>query len=257
MILSRTPLAALLSASLLAACAPPLATRSAVTPDGHPIAPSQATLSQATLEKYAAEWDDGRLVPAINPAYLSDEKARHVVDYWTTEPPGSIVIDPWARKLYYVLKDHKAMQYTVAVGKEGKTFAGTGHIPYERAWPSWKPTQNMLETQPEEYGPYKDGMKGGLKNPLGARALYLHKGNKDTFYRIHGTLAPWSIGQATSAGCIRLWNQDVINLAKKVRSGTHVLVLTQEESGKWTVPPGKPLPSQSDATQLTDKGNLY
>ncbi|WP_233192733.1 L,D-transpeptidase [Acidimangrovimonas sediminis] len=256
MIPTRTPLLALALAGALGACAPQV-TRSDMTPDGRPIAPSQAMLSTRTLSMYGATEDDGHDVPAIDPAYLSDEKARHIVDYWTKEPPGTIIVDPWARKLYYVMKDNKAMQYTVAVGRAGKAFHGTAHIPYQRDWPSWKPTQSMIEDDPKLYGPYKDGLGGGLDNPLGARALYLHKGNRDTFYRIHGTMEPWSIGEATSAGCIRLFNQDVINLAKKVRSGTRVVVLTQAQSGEGTVPPGHPLPSQHGAMQITARGDLY
>ncbi|WP_417809134.1 L,D-transpeptidase [Thioclava sp.] len=225
---------AMLALVVLAACAP--------EPPQTAPAPATPQLSAHLREIYSATEDDGRLIPAVNPKYLSEDKARQEVEYWTDKPPGTIVVDPWARKLYFVQKDNRALRYTVAVGEDGRGFAGEGHIPYQRDWPSWTPTQNMIKDDPALYGPVKDGLKGGLDNPLGARALYLHRGNKDTFYRIHGTMDDSSIGKATSAGCIRLFNQDIIDLADRVRSGTDVVVLTRAQSGQGTVPPGQPLP---------------
>lgn len=224
---------ALLGSLLLAACSS--------APD-MPAAPPAPEIPADVLAKYGSEQDEDRIIPAVDPKYLSAEKARQEVDYWTDEKPGTIIVDPWARKLYFVQKNNRAIRYTVAVGEEGRGFSGTAHIPYQRDWPSWKPTQNMISEDPELYGPVQNGLVGGLDNPLGARALYLHKGNRDTFYRIHGTMQPWSIGEATSAGCIRLWNQDIIDLAARVKSGTHVIVLSQAETGKGTVPPGVALP---------------
>lgn len=233
----------------LAACAPE---PPASNPEPAPQAPQLSTRVKAI---YSAMEDDGRTIPAVKPEYLSEEKARQEVDYWTDEPPGTIVVDPWARKLYLVQKNNRALRYTVAVGEDGRGFSGKGRIPYQRDWPSWTPTQGMIKEDPELYGPVKDGLEGGLDNPLGARALYIHRGNKDTLYRIHGTMDDSSIGKATSAGCIRLFNQDIIDLADRVRSGTHVVVLTRAESGKGTVPPGQPLPpvpySPEDFPQTT------
>ncbi|WP_341485968.1 L,D-transpeptidase [Thioclava sp. GXIMD4215] len=232
--MTRSPTGlALICIAFLAACAP--------RPDPSATPPAPAVPADV-LAKYGAEQDGTRVIPAVDPKYLSAEKARQEVDYWTEEAPGTIIVDPWARKLYFVQKNNRALRYTVAVGEEGRGFTGEAHIPYQRDWPSWRPTQNMINDDPQLYGPVKDGLEGGLENPLGARALYLHKGNRDTFYRIHGTRQPWSIGEATSAGCIRLWNQDIVDLAARVKSGTHVVVLSQAESGKGTVPPGTPLP---------------
>ncbi|OOY06642.1 L,D-transpeptidase [Thioclava sp. F28-4] len=233
----------------LAACAP-----EPPSPAPQP-APQAPQLSARVKAIYSQMEDDGRTIPAVDPKLLSEEKARQEVDYWTDEPPGTIIVDPWARKLYLVQKNNRALRYTVAVGEDGRGFSGEGRIPYQRDWPSWTPTQSMIKEDPELYGPVKNGLDGGLDNPLGARALYIHRGNKDTFYRIHGTMDDSSIGKATSAGCIRLFNQDIIDLADRVRSGTDVVVLTRAESGKGTVPPGQPLPpvpySPEDFPQTT------
>lgn len=207
-----------------------------------PPPPEVPQVSAQVMQMYAATTDNGFAVPAIDPKFLTERNIRQEVDYWTDEKPGTIIVDPWLRFLYYVLPDNRAMRYGVAVGDEGRAFAGEAHIPYARDWPSWKPTQTMIADQPETYGPLRDGLPGGPGNPLGARAMYLHKGNADTFYRIHGTMDPSSIGEATSAGCIRLFNQDAIDLEKRVRSGARVVVLERDEAGKGTVPPGTRLP---------------
>jgi len=242
-----------LSLLALTACAPPAQRASS---SGLPEPPPLSARVEAI---YGAMEDDGRLIPAVNPKYLSEEKARQEVGYWSDEPPGTIVVDPWARRLYLVEKDNRAWRYTVAVGEEGRGFSGEAHIPYQRDWPRWQPTDSMIAEDPVLYDPVKHGLDGGLGNPLGARALYLHRGNKDTFYRIHGTMDDSSIGKATSAGCIRLFNLDIIDLADRVRSGTHVVVLTQAESGRGTVPPGQPLPpipySPEDFPQTAPAGD--
>lgn len=206
-----------------------------------PPAPKPAVPPEV-LAMYAATEDGGFHVAAIDPKYLTPRNIRQEVDYWTDAPPGSIVVDPWLRFLYLIQPGNRALRYGVAVGDEGRAFSGSAHIPYSRNWPSWRPTENMIMDQPETYGPLRAGLPGGPGNPLGARALYLHRGNKDTFYRIHGTMDPASIGQATSAGCIRLFNQDAIDLERRVRSGARVVVLEQHEAGRGTVPPGTLLP---------------
>lgn len=202
---------------------------------------------------YGAVDDNGQHIPAVPAKLLTEDKARQVVDYWTDEKPGTIIVDPHARYLYQVPPGNKAMRYTVAVGAAGYGFTGEAHIPYQRDWPSWMPTDNMLATQPELYGPVEKGLEGGIDNPLGARALYLHNSQGDTFYRIHGTMDPASIGQATSAGCIRLFNQDIIHLASQTDSMTKVVVLTEAQSGKGTVPPApaRPRPAPAQALALT------
>lgn len=177
-------------------------------------------------------------IPAIPAKWLSERNKRQMVEYWTAEAPGTIVVDPYARFLYLVMEDNEAMRYGIAVGEEGRGFSGTGTIPFTREWPRWTPTDNMLDRDPELYGPVADGMEGGLLNPLGARALYLFQNGRDTLYRIHGTSSPWSIGRATSAGCIRLYNQDIVDLHGRIpESGTRVVVLSRSESGQGTRPP--------------------
>ena len=118
----------------------------------------------------------------------------------------------------------EAMRYGVAVGQAGKNFQGNATVGRKHAWPSWTPTANMVRTQPELYGPLKGGLRGGVDNPLGSRALYLYRGGRDTMYRIHGTMEPSSIGKATSAGCIRLFNQDIIDLYGRVATPTPIIV---------------------------------
>lgn len=214
---------------LLAACA--------TAPE--PVAPPQPELPPEVAAHYAGLQDGGFEVPAVPSRYLSDRNIRREVDYWTDEKPGTIIVDPWQRFLYYIQSGNRAIRYAVAVGDQGRAFSGTAHIPYSRDWPSWIPTQNMIREFPEQYAHLSGGMKGGLMNPLGARALYLHKGNRDTYYRIHGTTDMGSIGNATSAGCIRMFHQDVIELETLVRSGARVVVLTEEESGKGTTSPAQ------------------
>lgn len=231
--LPRRLLPALAALALLAACAPaPPPTRSA-TPMG--LSPQIAAL-------YGPVADGERIIPAVPPQYLSADKVRREVDYFTDQPPGTIVVDPYARYLYLVQPGQRALRYAIAVGREGRGFSGEAVIPIKREWPRWIPTKSMIAEDPEQYGPWKDGMDGGLSNPLGARALYLHRDGKDTYYRIHGTNDVSSIGKATSAGCIRLWNQDILDLYARVSLGTQVVVLTEAESGKGTVPAGQALP---------------
>nr|HRO15986.1 L,D-transpeptidase [Paracoccus sp. (in: a-proteobacteria)] len=169
-------------------------------------------------------------IPAVKPAYLTERNIRQRVAYNGSEAPGSIVVDPYARVLYHVLPDGEAMRFGIAVGKAGTGFAGTGSIQRKHHWPSWTPTANMVRREPELYGPVRNGLPGGIGNPLGSRALYLYRGGRDTMYRIHGTMDPSSVGKATSAGCIRLFNQDIMDLYDETPLGTNVRVRTQAES---------------------------
>lgn len=169
-------------------------------------------------------------IAAVNPAYLVPRNQRQRVTYQGSESPGTIVVDPYARFLYHVLENGEAMRYGIAVGKAGKGFSGSGSIQRKAQWPSWTPTANMVAEQPELYGPVKNGVPGGLENPLGSRALYLYQGGRDTLYRIHGTMDPSSVGRATSAGCIRLFNQDILDLYQEVKIGAPVVVRSEAES---------------------------
>lgn len=158
-------------------------------------------------------------ITEIDPQYL-----RQVVDFPTSEPVGTVVVDPHRRFLYLVRERGKALRYGVGVGKAGLEFTGTATVEYKKKWPRWTPTSDMIKRDPERYRPWQKGMDGGARNPLGARALYLFQGGKDTLYRIHGTTEPWSIGKAVSSGCIRMLNQDVIDLSSRVPDGSRVVV---------------------------------
>lgn len=149
---------------------------------------------------------------------------RQVIDYRTSEPPGTIVVEPRKRFLYLVEKDGKAIRYGVGVGRAGLEFAGTASIQVKRKWPPWTPTGAMIAREPARYAKWAGGMAGGEGNPLGARALYLFRSGQDTRYRIHGTTEPESIGKAVSSGCIRMMNADVIDLYERVPLQTRVVV---------------------------------
>lgn len=139
--------------------------------------------------------------------------------------PGVIVVDPNNHFLYLTLPGGKARRYGVGVGRAGLAFKGQARIARKAEWPSWTPTQNMIRRQPEKYAKFAGGVPGGPGSPLGARALYLYKGNRDTYYRIHGTTQPSSIGRSISYGCIRMINDHVIDLYERVPVGTNVIVV--------------------------------
>ena len=183
-----------------------------------------------TVPGYEAVEDNGILIPEIEPRLLTADRRKELVSYNGPEEPGTIVVDTHSRKLYHVMDDGTAMRYAIAVGREGRSFQGSGYIGTKREWPSWTPTKNMIRTQPEMYAEYAKGLPGGLDNPLGARALYLYRNGRDTMFRIHGTIDPASIGHATSAGCIRLFNQDAIELYNGVEPGAKVKVRSLAES---------------------------
>lgn len=168
---------------------------------------------------------DGKFhIPAIDTKRLKPEHIRQTVSFSTDEPAGTIIVDQKARFLYYVLPEGKAVRYAVGVGPASRSFQGTATIAYKRAWPRWTPTANMIKRNPEHYGRFRNGVEGGPNNPMGARALYIHKNGQDTYYRIHGTNVPSSIGKAVSAGCIRLLAHDIIDLHDRVRPGARVIV---------------------------------
>lgn len=167
-------------------------------------------------------------LPATDISRVDERFFRQQVDYHRSEPPGTLVVDTANRFLYLVQENGKAMRYGIGVGKEGLAFEGRARIGRKAKWPRWTPTQSMIERQPERYAQYAGGMEPGLTNPLGARALYLYQDGRDTLYRIHGTSEPWSIGLAVSSGCIRLFNQDIIDLYNRVPVGTNVVVLQNE-----------------------------
>jgi lipoprotein-anchoring transpeptidase ErfK/SrfK len=151
-------------------------------------------------------------------------RGKSVVAFRTGERAGTIIIRTGERSLYYVLGGGKAIRYGVAVGKQGFQWSGTARVGNKVVNPAWTPPEEMIERKPE-LAEWADGMPGGIpENPLGVRALYLYKGRRDTLYRIHGTNAPWSIGTAASSGCIRMLNNEVVELYGRARIGTKVIV---------------------------------
>jgi lipoprotein-anchoring transpeptidase ErfK/SrfK len=188
------------------------------------------TKEPAVVQGYEGVQDGAFLVEPVPAQYLYEGNRRTEVAYTGDEAPGTVVVDTYARKLYLVGEGGTATRYPIAVGREGLAFRGSGAIGRKAEWPSWQPTANMIRTRPDLYAAYAGGLPGGLQNPLGARALYLYRGGRDTMFRIHGTADNASIGHATSAGCIRLFNQDAIDLYSKVPSGTRVKVRSEAES---------------------------
>ena len=146
---------------------------------------------------------------------------RRVVADPTGQPPGTLTINTKLRKLYLSLGDGRAFEYGIGVGRQGFTWKGIAEIGRKAYWPGWTPPPEMLQRRPD----LPRHMDGSIENPLGARALYLFEGKKDTLFRIHGTNEPNTIGHAVSSGCIRMLNADVIDLYGRVAKGTRVVVL--------------------------------
>ena len=155
--------------------------------------------------------------PAETAAAVPEHLRRQIVNYPTREAPGTIIVDTPNTYLYYVLGGGKAVRYGIGVGREGFTWSGVRSIERKAEWPDWVPPPEMIQRQP--YLPRF--MAGGDGNPLGARAMYIG----GTVYRIHGTNAPSTIGQNVSSGCIRMLNEDVVDLYERVKIGTKVVVL--------------------------------
>lgn len=181
---------------------------------------------------YGTVEDGGFTIAAVPESYVPEENRRATVAYAGPEKPGTIVIDPTVKYLYLVTAEGQADRYRIAVGAEGRGLRSTTYVGRKAEWPYWTPTANMVRTQPEKYAALAGGMGPGPDNPLGARALYLYRNGKDTMFRIHGTGDYTSIGNATSAGCIRLYNQDILDLYTKVPVSTTVKVRSIAESRK-------------------------
>src|SRR5213078_2198150 len=190
----------------------------------------QATLAPSSNASLTAR--DRQLLahPPYAQATVPETYRRHIVDYTRKEQPGTILVDTNARYLFYVLPGGKAVRYGVTVGEEALAWSGVATVGHIAEWPDWIPTAEIQA----RLGPYPKRIPGGPANPLGARALYLYQGNKDTLYRIHGTHQPEYIGQAISSGCIRMINEDVIDF-DRVRQGATVVVLAPGQ-GTW-IPP--------------------
>jgi lipoprotein-anchoring transpeptidase ErfK/SrfK len=157
--------------------------------------------------------------PSLDPRFR-----RQRVKYPGIEPAGTIVVDTSQRFLYAVEADGWATRYGVGVGEKGLSFKGAATVGRKADWPSWTPTAAMMERKPRLVQ-YAGGVPGGPNNPLGARALYLYRDGQDTHFRVHGTNEPWTIGTEVSNGCIRLINDDIIDLYDRTPLGTRVLVI--------------------------------
>ncbi len=156
----------------------------------------------------------------IDPRFLP-QRVRHSFN----EPVGTIIVAPQERFLYLLENPTVARRYGIGVGKAGLAFRGSATIERKAKWPSWRPTPNMIKRDPKRYAKHAGGVPGGPNNPLGARALYLYRNGRDTYYRIHGTNEPWTIGKAVSNGCIRMLNDHVRELYEITPIGTHVVVV--------------------------------
>jgi len=182
---------------------------------------------------YAQVVDSGVAIPAVPSGRLDPRFARRTVTTPGNIPnePGTIVVDTRNRYLYLVQDDGTSIRYGIGVGRQGFSWSGVATIKAKRTWPDWYPPQEMVARDPLA-AEWANGMPGGrLDNPLGARALYLFDGDRDTLYRLHGTTDATSIGKAVSSGCVRLLNQDVIDLYSRVPVGTKVVVLADGYGG--------------------------
>jgi lipoprotein-anchoring transpeptidase ErfK/SrfK len=176
---------------------------------------------------YAAVEREPFAVPAVKLSDIDPAFLRQAVYYPTNEAPGTIVIDPQRHFLYLVQAGGRAIRYGVGVGRQGFGWSGIAIIHDKQEWPDWYPPKEMIQRQPELMKVMSElqsgiGMHGGPRNPLGARAMYLWQGNKDTLFRIHGAVEPWTIGKSVSSGCIRMINQDVIVRPATGHCGRHI-----------------------------------
>ena len=159
--------------------------------------------------------------PPYRQAWIPPEYRRQVVRYHRKESPGTVLVDTDARYVYYVLPEGKAIRYGAIVGEDAQAWSGVATVGRKEEWPGWTPTAG----EKRRLGPLPDYVEGGAANPMGSRALYLYANGQDTLYRIHGTNQPEWIGHAISSGCIRLTNEDVIDLYRRVQMGSPVVVL--------------------------------
>jgi lipoprotein-anchoring transpeptidase ErfK/SrfK len=218
--LTRRSFVALGAMAGLVACAAPQID----TPDVQVAAPIYPPLP----DFYDAITTEPFPVPAIQEGSLAPEFWRQdVVNPWPKYAKGTIVIDPDAGLLHFIKSSDVAIRYGVSVGAAGFSWQGTARLQFRRAWPRWKVPTTMIERQPdlEPYSVANGGMDPGPGNPLGARALYLFQNGVDTLYRVHGDASPWELGMAVSSGCIRMLNQDVIDLYDRAIHGASVIVL--------------------------------
>jgi lipoprotein-anchoring transpeptidase ErfK/SrfK len=229
MMIARTGASLLLGAFVLGGCLPTETPTVSAPPDAVVTATPAVLVEKPPVDPelvatYAARADGDRMLPAIDVAAFHRELLRNHVSYPTGEAPGSIVIDTHGPFLYLVEPQGMATRYGIAIGREGFGWTGAGTIRRTARWPSWTPPPEMIARDPS-LEKWRDGQPGGVSNPLGARALYIYFGDRDSGFRIHGTNTPKSIGWAASSGCFRMLNQDVIDLYDRVQMGARVVVL--------------------------------
>ncbi|WP_052766668.1 L,D-transpeptidase [Hoeflea sp. IMCC20628] len=166
-------------------------------------------------------------IPAVDLTKVPEKLWRRQVDYAGPHPVGTVIVNTSTFFLHLVQEGGKAMRYGVGLGRQGFEWSGEGRIQWKQAWPKWTPPAEMIERQPEleQWSADNGGMPPGLDNPLGARALYIFQNGEDTLYRIHGSPEYWTIGKAVSSGCVRLMNQDIIDLYNRVPSGSRLIVV--------------------------------
>ena len=221
---------AILSSLGMAGCATQPTVVATLAPSVIPPAPAVLASDPKYTAMYGAVTTEPFPLPAVKPSIIKPGFVRKMVAYPSTQPVGTIVVDPRAHYLYLIQAEGMAMRYGVGVGRQGFAWKGEAVIKTKQEWPDWYPPQEMIDRTP---GLAKSlaalqsgvGMHGGPRNPLGARAMYLWQGNKDTLFRIHGTTEPQSIGTSASSGCIRMINQDAIDLYGRIPEGTRVVVL--------------------------------
>jgi lipoprotein-anchoring transpeptidase ErfK/SrfK len=210
-------------ALLAGAAAAPLAACNTVSYD------PKLAASEDLSAWYVGSMPDGEHnIPIVDKARIRPEHRRQTVAYTGGQKPGTIVVDIDDRLLYLVQGGGTAIRYGVGVGRQGFSWRGTARVGRKGAWPDWSPTATMVSLRPSlvRYS------RGGIGNPLGARALYLYQDGRDILFRIHGTNEPWSIGKAVSSGCIRMLNEDVVDLYNRVPVGATVMV---RRNGRWRV----------------------
>src|SRR5262245_1610097 len=208
---------------------------------GAPVRPGDISrpLDPALMRQYAGLYArvDGEPfpIPAVRLSEIDPEYLRKVVVFPTNEQLGTIVVDATNHFLYLAQGGGRAIRYGVGVGRQGFGWSGVATVHDKQEWPDWYPTKERIARQPELRRQVTElqgglGVPGGPRNPLGSRAMYLWQGNKDTLYRIHGTVEPWTIGTSVSSGCIRMINQDVIDLYQRAQVGARVVVLSARET---------------------------
>jgi lipoprotein-anchoring transpeptidase ErfK/SrfK len=220
---------------------------SACTIEGLPTGTSTSTPAAkaptvpAAEQIYVSSMDSGFEIPAVPLEKLPEGLRRQMVEYPNTEVPGTIIVAPGQKVLYYVVDAKQAIRYGIAVGRAGFEWAGEANVDQVRPWPTWTPPPEMIERKPE-LKEWEKGQPGGPTNPLGARAIYLLSDGRDYGYRIHGTPEWWSIGSNASSGCIRMINQDVLDLSARVQPGAKVVVLKADgtRTASLIVPPPAP-----------------